>query len=157
MLLNHAREPTWAVWHGRQSPMVVWGSWLSLSIPTPAMMSARGRLGLTSSFEALDASDLFFRMLLPEGTCSSPRRLSCGEIPTPNEQTGGVQRSPPPRDRPAKKKPYIDLLTYCKVKAHEKELHRHDSGQHREMSAGFFENPDISVVFLVDERNGCRC
>ena len=67
-------------------------------------MSSRWRFGLTSSFEALDASDLFFRMGLPGGTCSSPRRLSCGEIPTPNEQTSGVQRSPPPRDRPAGKK-----------------------------------------------------
>ena len=33
--------------------------------------------------------------------------LSCDEIPTPDEQTSGVQRSPPPRDRPAEKKsPY---------------------------------------------------
>ena len=38
----------------------------------------------------------------------------------------------------------------------QKELHRHDSGQNREMSAGFFEKPEISVVFPVDERNGCR-
>ena len=31
----------------------------------------------------------------------------------------------------------------------QKELHRHDSGQNREMSAGFFERPEISVVFPV--------
>ena len=38
----------------------------------------------------------------------------------------------------------------------QKDLHRHDSGQNREMSAGVFERPEISVVFPVDERNGCR-
>ena len=30
------------------------------------------------------------------------------------------------------------------------------TGQNREMSAGFFERPGISVVFPVDDRNGCR-
>ena len=38
----------------------------------------------------------------------------------------------------------------------QKELHRHDSGQNRKTSAGFSEQPEISVVFPVDERNGCR-
>ena len=46
-------------------------------------------------------------MGLPGETCSSPRRLSCGEIPTPNEQTSGVQRSPPAARPPCEKKaPY---------------------------------------------------
>ena len=107
-LLNHAREPTRAVEHGRQSRMrLVVGH----GVPGPDER-LQGGLDWSPVFQLWRL--LFFHGL-PGGTCSSLRGLSVGKIPTPNAQPSGVQRSPPAARPPREKKGHISTWLHTRV------------------------------------------